>query len=178
MPAMTTGEPGEVRDARAGSGRRLEQPPSVRYVPPGDPGAGDGGRGSLGPLAQAAIVAVIGAALLFLVGAIVASTVGLLFVCGITGAGVGLLLARAGISHEGAPAALDRNRVLWLAIALAVGAVVVADVATWLYALREGGTLGLFDYLFATFGPFVPAELVAAVLGALWGASSGPVQRL
>ena len=60
---------------------------------------------------------------------------------------------------------------------MAIGAVVVADIATWLYALREGGTLGLLDYLLTTFGPFVPGELVVAALGALWGASSGPVKR-
>jgi hypothetical protein len=178
MPAMTTGEPGEVRDARAGSGRRLEQPPSARYRRPDDtPGQG-GGRGSLiGPLAQATIVAVIGAALLFLVGAVVASTVGLVFVCGVMGAGIGLLLAKAGVPDEGGPAALSRGGVLWLAVGLAVAAVLVADVATWLYALREGGTLGLLDYLFETFGPFVPGEFVVAVLGTVWGVSSGPVQR-
>lgn len=177
MPPMTTSEPGEVRDPRAGrSGRLLDQPPSARYAPQGGPGGED--RGSvIGPVAQAGVAAAVGAALLFLVGAVVASTVGLVFVSGVMGAAIGLLLARAGASRDGAPAALTRGAVLRLAVGMAVAAVVVADVGTWLYALREGGTLGLLDYLFETFGPFVPGELLVAALGALWGASSGPVTR-
>ena len=47
----------------------------------------------------------------------------------------------------------------------------------WAYALGEGGTLGLLDYLLQTFGPFVPAEAVIAAVTAWWGAGAGPVQR-
>ena len=87
------------------------------------------------------------------------------------------MLARASVpADEGAPA-LTRVAVTWLAVAIAVGAVVVADIATWLYARGEGGTLGLLDYLLTTFGPFVSGELVIAGIGAAWGASAGPVQR-
>ena len=64
-----------------------------------------------------------------------------------------------------------------LAIGIAAGAVLVAFVATWLNARGEGGTLGLLDYLWETFGPFVPGTLFLAALGAGWGASAGPVQR-
>jgi hypothetical protein len=32
------------------------------------------------------------------------------------------------------------------------------------------------DYLFETFGPFVPAEALLAALAAWWGAGIGPVQ--
>lgn len=177
MAGMTTREPGEQRDPGDGrAGRRLEQPPSARYAPNGR--AASEGRGSLvGPLARAAVVAVIGAALLFLVGAIVAATAGLVFVSGVMGAAIGLLLARASVPADEGAAALTRNAVIWLAIGVAVGAVIVAAVATWLYARGEGGTLGLLDYLLATFGPFVFGELVVAGIGAAWGASAGPVQR-
>jgi hypothetical protein len=171
-------EPGEPREPRDGRpGRLLEQPPSARYAPPS--GAAPGGRrGSpVRPLAQAGIVAAVGAALLFLVGAVVASTAGLVFVSGVMGAGIGLLLARAAVPADDRGAALTRGAVLWLAIGIAVGAVVVADVATWLNARGEGGTLGLVDYLLETFGLFVPGELILAAVGAVWGASSGPVQR-
>jgi hypothetical protein len=175
---MTTGEPGEVRDPRAGSGGRLEQPPSARYTQMGDPPGSGGRRGSpVAPLAQALIVAIIGAALLFLVGAVAASTVGLVFVCGVMGAAIGLLLARASVAPDGGAPPMSRGAVLRVAIGIALGAVVAADVATWLYALREGGTLGLVDYLLETFGPFVPGELLVATLSAAWGASSGPVSR-
>jgi hypothetical protein len=74
------------------------------------------------------------------------------------------------------PRAISRRTIGWLAVGLSVGAVVTADVATWLIARQEGGTLALLDYLFTTFGPFVPGEMVFAALAAWWGASSGPVQ--
>ena len=175
---MATSEPGEPREPRDGrSGRRLEQPPSARYAAP-DGGASSTGRASLvRPVAQAGIAAVVGAALLFLVGAIVASTAGLVFVSGVMGAAIGLLLARASAPTDERAPALTRGAVTWLAIGIAAAAVVVADVATWLNARGEGGTLGLLDYLWATFGPFVPGELFVAALGAVWGASTGPVQR-
>ena len=178
---MSTSEPGEPREPgerrNGGSGRRLEQPPSARYAAP-DLGASSTGRTSLvGPVAQAGIAAVVGAALLFLVGAVVASTAGLVFVSGVMGAAIGLLLARASLPTDDRPPALTRGAVTWLAIGIAVGAVVAADVATWLNARAEGGTLGVLDYLWETFGPFVPGELILAALGAVWGASSGPIQR-
>jgi hypothetical protein len=181
MAGMATSEPdepGEPRDPRDGrSGRRLDQAPSARYATPGG-GAASTGRGSLvGPLAQAGIVAAAGAGLLFLVGAVVASTAGLVFVSGVMGAAIGLLLARATVSPDERAPALTRRAVMWLAIGMAAGAVVVADVATWLNARGEGGTLGLLDYLWETFGLFVPGELFMAALGAVWGASAGPVQR-
>jgi hypothetical protein len=91
-------------------------------------------------------VAAIGAVALLVLGAVIASTAGLLFAAGATGGATGLVLAR------------------------------VADLATWVVARGEGGTLGPLDYLLTTFGPFVPGELVLAALGAAWGARSGPVQ--
>ena len=136
------------------------------------------GRGSLvGPLAQAGIAAAVGAALLFLVGAIVAATAGLVFVSGVMGAAIGLLLARASVPTDERAPALTRDAVMWLAIGIAVGAVVVADVATWLNARGEGGTLGLLDYLLADVRAVRPGELFVAAIGAVWGASAGPVQR-
>jgi hypothetical protein len=178
MATTEPGEPGEPRDPRdARSGRRLEQAPSARYATPGG-GAASTGRGSLaGSLAQAGIVAAAGAGLLFLVGAVVASTAGLVFVSGVMGAVIGFLLARATVPTESRAPALTRRAAMWLAIGIAAGAVVVADVATWLNALGEGGTLGLLDYLWETFGLFVPGELLAAALGAVWGTSAGPAQR-
>ena len=178
MATSEPGEPGEPRDPGDGrSGRRLEHAPSARYATPGG-GAARTGRGSLtGPLAQAGIAAAVGAGLLFLVGAVVASTAGLVVVSGVMGAAIGLLLARAAVATDDRAPALTRNAVMWLAIGIAVGAVLVADVATWLNARGEGGTLGLIDYLWQTFGLFVPGDLVVAALGAVWGASSGLVQR-
>ena len=177
MARMSTSEPGEPSDPGGRAGRLLDQPPSARYSAAAG-GPRSAGRGSLvGPLARAVAVAAIGSALLFLVGAIVASTAGLLFVSGVMGAAIGLLLARASVPGDADAPALTRGTTTWLAVGIAVGAVVAAGVATWLYARGEGGTLGLLDYLLATFGPFVLGEVVAAAFGAAWGASAGPVQR-
>ena len=193
MLAMSTPDPGAGRpepgdspappgDSPAPQGprdaRRLAEPPSARYAPrPGPEATSDtGGSALIGPLVRAAVVAIGGAVLLTLVGAIFASTAGLLFVAGIAGAATGLVLSRAAAPGEGG-GAVPRRRVAWIAIGLSIGAVAVAALATWIYARSEGGTLGLLDYLLTTFGPFVPAEALIAAVTAWWGASTGPVQR-
>ena len=177
---MAGSEPGESRGPSGGEARRLAEPPSARYGatasgPQGEPVAGS--PSVIGPLAKASIVAVVGAAVLLAVGTILASTAGLLFVSGLMGAGIGLVLARARVPDDAGTAALTPRAVTWLAIGLAIAAVLVAAIGTWLYALREGGVLGPIDYLLTTFGPFVPAELAVAALTAAWGAGTGPVER-
>lgn len=120
-------------------------------------------------------MAALGAVVLVVVGAVLASTAGLLFAAGATGGAIGLVLARAAVPGDGV-APLTRGSVAWIAIVVALVAVAVADLATWLVARGEGGTLGPLDYLLTTFGPFVPGELLLGALGAAWGARSGPVQ--
>jgi hypothetical protein len=170
--------PGErmasVSDAGA---RKLAQPPSARYLDRPGPGhdAAPTGARLRGPLAKALVVAAAGAVALVALGAIFASTIGLLFTSGATGAAIGLVLARAAVPPDD-PRAVPRRTVEWLSIGLAIAAIVVAGIATWIIARQEGGTLGPLDYLVTTFGPFVPGEAVLAALGAWWGASSGPVQ--
>lgn len=167
-------EPSEPREPR--EPRRLAEPPSTRYAASAPANDAEAGSALPGPLARAALVAVGGAVLLTLVGAILASTFGLLFVAGATGAAVGLVLARAAVpTGDGPP--VTRRTVAWIAVGLSVAAVAVAALATWAYARGEGGTLGLLDYLLETFGPFVPAEAFLAAVAAWWGASTGPVQR-
>ncbi len=126
-------------------------------------------------------MAVAGAIAMTVVGAILTSTAGLLFVAGATGAAVGLVLARAAAPAGDASRAdatpVRRRRVAWLSVALSLGAVALAGLATWLIGRAEGGVLGPIDYLVETFGPFVPGEAILAAVGAWWGASTGPVQR-
>jgi hypothetical protein len=174
-------EPGESRRPNGEGSRRLAEAPSARYAsaaggPRGEPLPGS--PSLMGPLARASIVAIVGAVLLFLVGAILASTAGLLFVAGLTGAGIGLVLARARVPGDDGTASLTPRAVTRLAIGLALATVVAAALGTWLFAVREGGVLGPIDYLLTTFGPFVPAELVIAALTAGWGAGAGPVERV
>ena len=165
---VTANEPGERR--------RLAQPPSARYVQPGEAAAATGSP-LRGPLVRAVVAAALGTAALVLVGAVLASTFGLLFVAAAFGAASGLLLARAAVPAEPGASATSRRTVSRLAIGIALIAVAAADVGLWLYARGEGGTLGLVDYLWTTFGPFVPGVAVVAVVAAAWGASAGPVQR-
>jgi hypothetical protein len=110
------------------------------------------------------------------VGGVLASTFGLLLIGGITGTVVGLLVARAAVPDNGS-APTPRRTVIRVAIGVALVAVVLGDVGLWLFALTEGGVLGPVDYLWTTFGPFVPGIALVAVLTAWWGASAGPVQR-
>lgn len=117
--------------------------------------------------ARALVAAVVGAAVLVLVGGVLALTSGQLFVVGVTAAAIGLLAAG---SERPKP---------WIrrfAIGLAIGVVVVGALGSWLIAIGEGGSLGLVDFLWATTGLLVPAELVVASLAAAWGANAGPVR--
>ncbi len=161
--------------------RRLERPPSDRYErgqgPAGNQRPDDSPAGSafVGPLVRAVVVGAIGAAALFALGAAFALTVGLLFASGLTGAAVGLVLARASAPASSARPT-PRRTVTWLSILIALVAVVIADVGIWVNAVNEGGTLGFIDYLLTAFGPFIPAEAVIAAIAAAWGANAGPVQ--
>ena len=178
-PRRTTPEPGDRApgiDARGA--RQLDAPPSARYTTPGSDDAANVATASAlpRPLVSAAVVALAGALLLVLVGAVFASTVGLVFVAGVSGAGIGLVLARAAVPRDPALRAVPRRTLAWVGVGLSLVAVAIAALATWVIARGEGGTLGVIDYLLETFGPFVPAEAVIASLAAWWGASTGPVQ--
>jgi hypothetical protein len=177
-------EPGERRrDQGSQPSRQLERPPGERYTrvdtSAGSDEATDGTTSNAlaGPLVRALVAGAVGAAILFALGALVAETAGLVIVAGLTGAAVGLLLARASAPGRGDEPALTRPQARWLSIAIAGGAVAVAAIATWLHALGEGGALGLIDYLLDTFGLLVPAELGVAAIAAAWGAGAGPVER-
>ncbi|HYN70727.1 MAG TPA: hypothetical protein VEX41_11050 [Candidatus Eisenbacteria bacterium] len=163
--------------------RRLAEPPSARYPQarqgPDRP-TGVETRMTSGPILQALAVAIGGAALLFLVSGILSTTVGLLFIAAVMGAGVGLTLAGLAVAapseSTAASAPLPRSTIRRAAVVLAIGAVAFAAIATWLFAQSEGGALGLFDYLWSTFGLLVPTEIVVAALGAAWGSGAGPIR--
>lgn len=117
--------------------------------------------------ARAIVAAALGAALLVLVGGVLALTSGQLFVVGVSGAAIGLVAAG---SERPKP---------WIrrfAIGLALAVVTVGAIGSWLIAASQGGSLGLVDFLWATTGLLVPAELVVATVAAAWGAAAGPVR--
>ena len=163
--------------------RRLAEAPSARYARPAADLSGPdrAGRASKRPIVQAVAIAAVGAGLLFLLGGLLSTTVGLLFIAAAMGGGIGLTLAGLAVSASSAdsagPAPTPRATVRRAAVLLAIGAVVLAAVATWLFARSEGGVLGIVDYLWSTFGLLVPGEVVLAALGAAWGAGAGPVSN-
>lgn len=121
--------------------------------------------------------AVITGAALAIDGGVLAERTGLLAIAGIGGAAIGLIAAGAAASPDGVlPAAMPRSRARRLAIGLAIGAVAGGALITWWYGRTEGGVLGPLDYLWTTFGPYVPVEAVLAALTAAWGAGAGPVR--
>jgi hypothetical protein len=170
-------------EARASRARPLAEPPSARYAAGEGQGTTDGsakvaapGSAMRGPLLRAVLVAVAGAAALVVVGGVLASTFGLLLISGATGAVIGLVIARAAVP-DGDTRPMPRGTVIRVAVALALLAIVGSDIGLWLLARQQGGSLGLFDFLWETFGPFVPGDALVAALVAWWGASAGPVQR-
>ena len=180
---MAGTEPGErPPDPPGRPGRQLERPPGERYsrsAAQADDDAIATRSGSIlfSAVVKAVVIAAVGSLALFALGALLSSSAGLVFVAGLTGAGVGLVLARASAPGGGHEPALTRGTTIRLAIGVSILAVIVAAVGTWLHALGEGGALGLLDYLLETFGLTVPLELLIATLAAAWGASAGPVQR-
>jgi len=179
---MAGTEPGERPPDPAGRpGRQLERPPGERYsrsAAQADDDAIATRSGSIlfSAVVKAVVIAAVGSLALFALGALLSSSAGLVFVAGLTGAAVGLLLARAAAPGRGDEPALTRRTTMWLAIGLSILAVVVAAVGTWLHAMAEGGALGLLDYLFETFGVIVPLEVLIATVAAAWGAGAGPVE--
>jgi hypothetical protein len=146
--------------------RRLDRPPSDRYreaeAPPDAvaPAAGSPARA----IAYALIVGVVGVVAIVVFGGVLAFSAGLLVVAAVLGRATALAL-RLGGGVSLRPPALT-----WLAVGLALGAVVVGQLGLWWYALTEGGVLGPLDYLVETYGVLVPLELLLAAAFAWWAA--------
>ncbi|MBF8289449.1 MAG: hypothetical protein HW391_417 [Chloroflexi bacterium] len=143
---------------------------------PTDPAA-SGAPSAVRALGSAIIASVAIAAILVLVGGILAEHRGLIAIAGIGGAVVGLLAAHAAVSRDGTVApALPRATVLRVAVALAVGMVLAGGLGIWAYGRLEGGVMDPLSYLWETSGLLVPAEAAVAAVAAAWGAGAGPVR--
>lgn len=157
-------EPGDRRPSGEAP-RRLERPPGERYAAPRPDGeepppAVSPVRGML----LAAGAGLIGSAASIVLFAVASVSAGLLVVAAVTGLFIGQAL-RAG-AGDSLPIGLRRG----LAVSTALESVLAAQVGIWLYALAEGGALGLIDYLAQAFGPLVPLQLAIAALVAWWSA--------
>jgi len=156
MAVMSEGpEPGE---------RRLDRPPSDRYIAPEE----DRPEAASGSLARAvaygAIAALGGALLTVLLGGVVALSAGLLVVWAAAGNVIGM------VTKLGAGAAVPTSGRAFLAVALALLGVAFGQWGLWWYAGTEGGVLPLVDYLTTTFGVLVPLQALLAAGFAWWGA--------
>lgn len=152
-------------------GPRLERPPSDRYgqpEPSEEPAPTPEGpldrpspqRG----LAFGLIGAGIGGAILAVFGGAFAYSAGLLVVCFFLGRIVGYMV------RAGALDSLSSSARVSIAVLLSVGAITVAQVVIWLWALTQGGTLGFAEFLLQTFGPLVPLEYMVGTITAWWSA--------
>lgn len=154
-----------------GGERRLARPPSERY----GPAAGGTEPAALPPdtadraspargITFGAVAAIVGAALIVVLGGAMAISAGLLVAAAAIGYAVGLATvagAAGTLTGAGRPGS---------AAALAGLGIVLGQVGLWLFARTEGGVLPLIDYLGQTFGPLVPLELLLAVGVAWWQA--------
>jgi hypothetical protein len=151
--------------------RRLSRPPSERYreeearaAAAADDARQDPSASVARGVALATVVAAIGAGAIVVLGGILTVTTGLVAVAGVMALGVGIAL------RWGAGSRLDPGRRVAIALALSVGAVVVAQLGLWQNARVEGGVLSPLEYLWDVYGPLVPIELVVAAFVA-WLAS-------
>jgi hypothetical protein len=157
-PAGPAGGPSRPGD------RRLDAPPSQRYVDAARPPADDA-QPIVGTLARGAAVGAVVA--LFCGAVLVVFAVLFLFQAGLVV--IALFLGRltaVGVT-AGAAGTGTRETRQAISIGLAVGTVALAQVVLWLWASVEGGTLGPFEYLAQTYGVVVPLQLLAAG-GAAW----------
>ncbi len=148
--------------------RRLDRPPSDRYRETAPtPAAGADVDGDASPargIAFGVLAGLAGMVATIVLGGPMALSAGLLVVAVATGWAVGTAL------KTGAGGGLARPTGPWLAVAIALGAVVLGQVGLWLYARTEGGVLTLPEYLADTWGILVPIQAVLAAAGAWWTA--------
>ncbi len=157
----TPSEPGERRPADTPRAP-LERPPGERYRPTGTDADAQPSASLARAVAQGSLVALVGAAVLVLLGGPLSMSVGLLVVAG----AIGWLLGQV-VSVAAGPRTSPRTR-RSVAAVLALDSVVLGQVGLWLFAASQGGALGLVDYLVQARGLVVPLELAIAVLIAWW----------
>jgi len=165
MAVMTS--PSEPADHEGSP--RLARPPSDRYRGEAenaaeDPATTDAGASPARGIAYGVVAAVIGAIVILFLGGVMTLSAGLLVVAAVVGRAVG----QATVAGSGTTIEPRRRR--WVAATVAVGGVILGQVAMWLFARTEGGVLTLPDYLGQTFGFLVPAEVVLAAIVAWWAA--------
>jgi hypothetical protein len=155
IPDAPTGSP------RIPGERRLAHPPSDRYrVAEPSPPLEDPRATATRGVVLGSLAALAGAGLITFLGGVLAVSSGLIVAAIATGWAIAVAI------RVGAAGRVTRARRLRVATALAVLAVVLAQVGLWVYSRSEGGVLGPLDYLAEVFGLLVPIQLVAASIAA------------
>jgi hypothetical protein len=126
----------------------LDRPPSERYAAESLAAAATPPRPAAERAVRALVAALIGAAVVAVLGGPLSVTVGLVVAAAVIGWAVGTL---------GRPS-------LGLAVGLAVGSVALGLIGIWLFARLEGGVLDLPEYFAEVQGPLVLIELAVAGL--------------
>ena len=132
-------EPGE-------RGRVLDRPPSDRYAASVPAPAAESP--ASGRVMQGALAALIGAAVITVLGGPLSVTFGLIGVAAVVGWAIGSSVRPS----------------LGLAVGLAIASIVLGLVGIWLVARLEGGVLSLPDYLAQVHGPLVAIEVAVTAL--------------
>ena len=101
-----------------------------------------------GRATQGALAALIGAAVIAVLGGPLSVTFGLIGVAAVVGWAIGSSVRPS----------------LGLAVGLAIASIVLGLVGIWLVARLEGGVLSLPDYLAQVHGPLVAIEVAVAAL--------------
>ncbi len=166
-------EPGDRRPATLpgksmdeGTERRvLDQAPSERYrrAAPA-PSTAETGGSITRAVGFGAGPAVFGALVFVVFAGPFSFSAGLLVIALIVGRTVGQFV------RAGAGTSVERGTRISAAVYLTLASLVGGNVGTWLFALSEGGVLGLPAYLGETFGLLVPTELVIGAATAWFSA--------
>lgn len=143
--------------------RRLDRPPSDRYLDPAPVGEAPTvtGGSRARAIAFGLLAGLAGSAATVALGGVLGVSAGLLVVAGASG------WAIAAAMRFGGGASIGKGTLARLAVAIAVCALAVGQVGLWLYARSEGGVLALPDYLAQTFGLLVPVQ-AALMIGIAW----------
>jgi hypothetical protein len=141
-PPSAPPEPGE-------RGRVLDRPPSDRYKEAAPAPSTDTPVSGRAP--QAVLAALVGAAVITILGGPLSVTVGLVGVAAVIGWAIGSIVRPS----------------LGLAVGLAIASIALGLIGVWLVSRFEGGVLSLPDYLGQVQGPLVAIEIaVAAIVAA------------
>lgn len=146
--------------------RRLDRPPSDRYVaaPDADATATATAGSTIRAVGAGVAAAAAWAVLSVVLGGGLAISAGLL----VLAAAGGRVIAVA--TTWGGGGSLQAGTRIALVVGLVIAGFVLGQLGIWAYGRAEGGVMAPLDYLLTTFGVVVPLQLVVALAVGWWTA--------